>query len=78
MNNPTMFGRTDLTSTFLSLVETSNEMPQVVCGWCGLEIRPGIHPTSHGICPDCLDEQRIKLRQLKETGLKPLVVTSNW
>jgi len=23
------------------------------CAWCGLELRPGIEPTSHGICDSC-------------------------
>lgn len=28
-----------------------------VCAWCDALIRPGIEPTSHGICPPCLKVQ---------------------
>jgi hypothetical protein len=30
---------------------------KVKCAWCGNLIRDGIEPTSHGICPVCLESE---------------------
>lgn len=35
---------------------------KAVCGWCGLLIRDGREPVSHGLCVECLE------RELKELG----------
>jgi hypothetical protein len=26
---------------------------RLACAWCGRELRPGVEPTSHGICDPC-------------------------
>lgn len=26
------------------------------CAWCRTEMRPGVEPTSHGICPTCAEK----------------------
>lgn len=28
-------------------------MPGEKCGWCGVDLRPGTLPVSHGICDPC-------------------------
>lgn len=41
-------------------VEKELELKQLklVCAWCGCIMRDGDEPTSHGICPDCLVQER--------------------
>lgn len=38
---------------------------KVVCGWCGLLIRDGEEPISHGMCPQCYEAG---MKRLKEQG----------
>ena len=28
-------------------------MMKLICSWCGLEMRDGSLPASHGVCPTC-------------------------
>ena len=33
-------------------------LPRVVCSWCDKVLHDGAEPTSHGICPECLEKMR--------------------
>lgn len=37
---------------------------QTDCAWCGVNLKPGILPISHGICPPC------QATWMAEAGLK--------
>ncbi len=34
------------------------QMLRVECSWCGVVLRPGVEPVSHGICPSCAEAMR--------------------
>jgi hypothetical protein len=31
---------------------------KLICAWCGKVMREGEEPASHGICPECLENER--------------------
>jgi len=67
------------THRLASSVEASGYVPETVrlapgaaslrvaCGWCLKELRAGVEPTSHGICPPCADKWAKPARQILPT-----------
>ena len=61
MQNQTLNGRRE--GPFFFDVEM--DVQQRVCAWCNKVMREGTKPATHGMCPQCLEEQ---MRSLEGRG----------
>jgi len=55
----TLEGRTEQSFFF----DDEMNAQQRVCAWCNIVMREGTKPATHGMCPNCLEEQ---MRSLEE------------